>query len=176
MISSAADPGAADAGMGDMPGAPGGMSGGMGDMSGGPGGMPGGPGGAEAAESNCTHEQERSIVDLTWKADDPAVAELVLSGHETLVHGLKAGETTIYMTVTCNDGTERTAAVEITVAPAPVAEEPESSIENTATPEESVPAETSEPAASNAGEIVGMLAILLVGCAVVVAIIRKKRR
>lgn len=67
--------------MGEMP---------MGEMPGNAG-APGGPGGGEATESNCTHEETPSIVELTWEAEDPTVAELVLSGHETLIQGFDSG-------------------------------------------------------------------------------------
>lgn len=152
--------------MGEMP---------MGEMPGNAG-APGGPGGGEAMESNCTHEEIPSIVELTWEAEDPTVAELVLSGYETLIHGLTAGETTIYMTVTCDDGTEQMSLVDVTVAPMVSTEDTTSSAEGTAEPEKAVPTETAEPVNSNAGVIIGVIVILLVGGAAAGIVLRKKRR
>ena len=122
------------------------------------------------------HEETPSIVELTWEAEDPTVAELVLSGHETLIHGLTAGETTIYMTVICDDGTEQMSSVDVTVAPMVSTEDTTSSAEGTAEPEKTVPTETAEPVNSNAGVIIGVIAILLVGGAAAGIVLRKKRR
>ena len=170
-LTAAAETSEENAAMGDMP---------MGEMPMGemPGnaGAPGGPGGGEATESNCTHEETPSIVELTWEAEDPTVAELVLSGHETLIHGLTAGETTIYMTVICDDGTEQMSSVDVTVAPMVSTEDTTSSAEGKAEPEKTVPTETAEPVNSNAGVIIGVIAILLVGGAAAGIVLRKKRR
>lgn len=167
------DSGSSDAGMGGMP---------MGDMGGmpmGEGGMEGMPGGPnEGGASNCTHTENNTLVNLTWSAGDGTVAELDTSQRELQVRGLTAGETTLTVTALCADGSEQIISLDVTVTPAPV-EEPENE-EETVTPEsfqETPVTETvTEPSDTNSPILIVIVCILVLGTAVGIVAIRKKRQ